>query len=347
MFNNPTYDPTYDFAISHFKAYQFNYTQINEEDGQPIVAETGKTFEYKANTEPQPTCVEDTAADYDNVVIAVLRSRGEHKKATPSGVDNCGNTVYTYDSIEYYAKTLSLDPPTSMILGDQCSPSYNTITGDFNIDALNYGKFIVSVDSIQGCDSCGIATTVKHQYSVSLNPADKNYITRVLGTDPEVGDADVYVEELYDVALEQLIYAGEINAINHELAYYPAVYIVPSHEPVDGLATIGDEDINNKRYLNKRYLYTLNESQQELGIHVRVSNDNGVSWSEPRLGIPGHIYTVIGWNNPETSKKEYFYGEYRNENGGILEGNKKFTEFLTTYNFERDVVRNNYILILS
>jgi len=340
----PDYDSTYDFAISHFKANQFNYTQINEEDGQPIVSETGKTFKYEANAEPQPTCVEDTAADYDNVVIAVLRSRGEHKKATPSGIDNCGNTVYTYDSIEYYAKTLSLDPPTSMILGDECSPSYNTITGDFNIDALNYGKFIISVDSIQGCDSCGIATTVKHQYSVSLNPADKNYITRVLGTDPEVGDADVYVEELYDIALEQLIYAGEINAINHELAYYPAVYIVPSHEPVDGLATISDEDIDSKRYLNKRYLYTLNESQQELGIHVRVSRDNGASWSEPQLGIPGHIYTVIGWNNPETSKKEYFYGEYRNENGGILEGNKKFTEFLTTYNFERDVVRNNYIL---
>lgn len=344
IFDNGTvhYNPETDFAISHFKASQYGYTN-EDESGQPIVPESGSNFEYTLNSEPEPVCIEQTDADYDNVVIAVLRSRGEHKKATQIGVDNCDNPIYTYDGIEYYAKTLSLDPPTTLVLGDVCSPSYNTITGDFDIDTLNYGKFIISVDSVQGCDNCGVASTVKHQYSVSLNPADKNYITKVLGTDPELGDADVYVEELYDVALEQLIYAKEINAINHELAYYPAVYIVPSHEPVDGLATISTVDINNKRYSGKRYLYTLNESQQELGIKVRVSRDNGATWNE-ELGIPGHIYTVIGWNNPDTSKKEYFYGEYRNENGGILDGNKKFTEFLTTYNFERDVVRNNYIL---
>lgn len=337
------YRNDFDFAIANLTNYQFRYTNEEPETTNKIVEESGIMYEYTSNDEPVETCVEDVDSDNNNVVIAIIRSRGEHKKATAAGFDECGNVVYSYDNIEYYAKSVTLEPSTTMTLGDSCSPGYNTVTGDFNIDAINYGKFIVSVDSVQGCDNCGAHNTIKHQYAVSLNPTDKNYITKVLGTDPEVGDADVYVEELYDVALEQLIYAGEINAINHELAYYPAVYIVPSHAPVDDLLTISEEDINNKRYLGKRYLYTFNESLTEHKIHVRVSKDNGATW-ERRIGIPGHIYTVIGWSNPETSKKEYFYGEFRATDGGLLNDGKKFTEYLTTYNFNRDVVKNNYIL---
>lgn len=335
-----SYNEQTDFNISNFKIHQYGYD--NEDAyGNRLVEEEGIYFQYASNETPTTVCEEDTDAEYNNVVIGILRSRGEHKKAVPNGVDECGNQVYKYDGIEYYAKKVELVPSTTLTLGDDCNPGYNTITGDFNADASNYGRFTIAVDSIKGCETCGIDSYIKHEYAVSLNPSDKNYITKVIGTDPEVGDADVYVEELYDVALEQLIYAGKINAINHELVKFPYVAIVPDHEPVDDLLTMDASNLS-KKYVGKRYLYTYSESLQN-GIKVRVTYNNGTTWVE-ELGKVGHIYTVISANNPDTGKKEYFYGEYRAEDGGILEGGKRFTEYLRFYQYNRDVVKEDYIL---
>lgn len=324
-----TYDTNYNFNTTTIHSYQYDYTN-QDESGNTIIEETGKFLKYELNTTQQTVSIEDTEAEFDNVVIGILRSRGEHKRAVANGVDECGNPVYKYDGIEYYAKKVELVPSTTLNLNDDCTPGYNTVTGDFNADASNYGKFTINVDSIKGCELCGVDSYIKHSYSVSLNPSDKNYITKVLGTDPEVGDADVYVEELYDVALEQLIMAGEINAINSELVKFPSVNIIPDHKPVDDLLTLDPSNLT-KKYMRKRYLYTYSESAQN-GIKVRVSNDNGTTWEE-KTGSVGHIYTVLSWNNPETGKKEYFYGEYSDD-----------AEYLLMYNYERDVVRNDYIL---
>lgn len=333
------YNADEDFNISNIKVIQYSYTNLDE-IGNRLVEETGKYYEYNSS-EKKTVCKEDTSAEYDNVVIGILRSRGEHKRAVANGVDECGNPVYQYDGIEYYAKKVELVPSTTLELDDNCNPGYNTTTGDFNADASNYGRFTITVDSIKGCETCGIDSYIKHEYSVSLNPTDKNYIIKVLGTDPEVGDSDVYVEELYDVALEQLILGGKINAINHELAKFPYVNIVPDHEPVDDLLTLDPSNLTKKN-LRRRYLYTYSESLQN-NIKVRVSCDNGTTWTE-ETGKVGHIYTVMSFNNPETGKKEYFYGEYRAEDGGILTEGKRVTEFLTFYQYTRDVVKQDYIL---
>ena len=342
IMNNSTvhYDDQEDFNISNIKVRQYLFTNA-EGNGNRLVEQTGVFYKYESNdvNEAHEVCIEDTEAEYDNVVIGILRSRGEHKRAVTNGVDECGNPVYKYDGIEYHAKKVELVPSTSMNLDDSCNPGYNTITGDFNADVTNYGKFTITVDSIKGCDICGIDDVVKRSYSVSLNPTDKNYITKVLGTDPEVGDADVYVEELYDVALEQLIYSGKINAINHELVKFPYVNIVPDHEPVDDLLTLEESNLT-KKYLRKRYLYTYSESLQQ-NIKVHVTLDNGVTWIS-EMGKVGHIYTVMSID--DGGKKKYIYGEYRAEDGGILNQPKKFTEYLTFYQYNRDVIKNNYIL---
>ena len=203
---------------------------------------------------------------------------------------------------------------------------------------------------MKGCTTCGEGEFIQKEYSVSLNPTDKNYITKVIGTDPELGDADVYVEDLYDVALEQLILAGEINTINHELAYYPYVVMVPEHAPVHDLMRLDQSDLT-KRHLGKRYIYTYSESAAN-GIKVRVSTDNGSTWSDERLGAVGHIYTVLQRVKQDTGKKEYFYGEYRAADGGNLTGDKKFTEYLTFFNYHNDVaetkgVMSNCVKVLS
>lgn len=331
------YDSESDFTISKIKTRHYFFTQ---EAGNRYTEESGIYYHYKSS-ESKTICIEQTDAEFNNVVIGILRSRGEHKTAVQNGVDECGNPVYAYDGIEYYAKKVELVPSKTMTLGDDCNPGFNTITGDFNADVTNFGRFTISVDSIQGCEICGIDSYIKHEYSVSLNPSDKNYITKVIGTDPEVGDADVYVEELYDVALEQLIYAGEINAINHELVKFPYVSIVPDHEPVDDLLTMDATNLTRKD-LGKRYLYTYSDSLYK-GLKVRITTDNGATWEE-KNGVIGHIYTVTSIINSETGKKEYFYGEYRSEDGGLLKGSKKFTEYLTIYQYNRDVIKNNYIL---
>ena len=54
-------------------------------------------------------------------------------------------------------------------------------------------------------------------YSVSLNPTDKDYILKVLGTNNDDGSAPIYVESLYDVALEQGIITGDIDGVYSKL----------------------------------------------------------------------------------------------------------------------------------
>lgn len=341
--NNETANQFYNKS---FEVYQYGYYNLDKR-GYTILEATGTACPYEYNKTPEDMYFEGEfdynnefiPSEYANTVIGVLRSRGEHKHSVMTGeYDECGNAIYEYDGIDYYADKVYLEPITTFTLGDDCYPGYSTETKDFNIDTVNYGKFKIVVERILGLDEWREEIRKVSEYSVSLNPADKNYIIKVLGTDPEVGDAELYVEELYDVALEQLIYGGKINVINSELVNYPAVNIVPDHEPVDDIITFDSSNLR-KADIGKRYLYTFTESLMN-GILVHVSKNNGLSW-ETRVGSVGHIYTVVSIK--EEGKTKYVYAEYRNENDGILKGNKKFTEYLTPYSYEHDVVQEQYV----
>lgn len=335
------------FYSKSFSVYQYGYYNLDT-NGYKIVENSGIACPYVYNTTPEEMYFEgefDTndeliPTEYANTVIGVLRSRGAHKHSVMTGeYDECDNAIYEYDGIDYYADKVYLEPVTSFTLNDDCYPGYNTETKDFNIDTVNYGKFKIVVESILGLNEWREEIRKVSEYSVSLNPGDKDYITKVLGTDPEVGDAEVYVEELYDIALEQLIYAGKINAINSELINYPAVNIVPDHEPVDDIITFDSSNLR-KADIGKRYLYSFTESLMN-NIMVHVTKNNGLSW-ESRVGSVGHIYTVVSIK--DNGKTKYVYAEYRNENDGILKGSKKFTEYLLPYSYDRDVVEEQYVL---
>lgn len=239
----------------------------------------------------------------NNMVVAVLRSRGQHKKAafvrTPTEADIANgycDDIYSYDGIEYFAKEMRLEPSKSLSLGSSCNPGFSSVTGDFTVDSFNYGTFTIVVDTIYG--------ETKY-YSVSLNPGEKNYIYNVIGGNPEEGDAEIYVEELYDVALRQLIDEGVFNAINSEVVKYPAVNIVPKFADVNDIIT---ESVLTKKHRGKRYIYS---NELSKGINVRYSEDGGKTWVEGE-GINGVIYTVFEKTNTLTGKKEYFYGAYAN-----------------------------------
>lgn len=247
---------------------------------------------------------EDKENPYNNMVVAVIRSRGEHKRAafvrhpTESDIENgiCDD-IYEYDGIEYYTENVRLEPTKSLKLGSSCNPGFSQTTGDFTVDTYNYGTFTVVVNTINGEEK---------RYNVSLNEGDKNYIYNVFGGNPEEGDAEIYIEELYDVALKQLIETGEINAINSEVVKYPAVFIVPQYKDVDDI--IDEDQVLSRRQLGKRYLYSA-EIADGRDFPIRYSMDNGTSWFEGD-GETGMIYTVISKTNEETGKKEFFYGAY-------------------------------------
>jgi len=268
--------------------------------------------------------------DYNNMVVAVLRSRGEHKKysfvRTPTEEDieqgRCDD-IYEYDGIEYKAKCVNLVPSTSLELGDSCNPGFNSTTGDFTIDSYNHGTFTIVVN---GINTNGVVTDnpngTTRRYSVSLNPSEKNYIYNVLGGSPDDGTSEIYVEELYDVALEQLINEGRLNSINSEVVKYPAVKMVPRYEDVYDILT---EPTPSKSDIGRRFLCG-KELSKDKGIMVRYSDDGGVTWFETFEKIPGMIYTVMYELNTDTGKNEVFYGAYIGSTKNLFEYRKVSTK---------------------
>lgn len=267
--------------------------------------------------------------EYDNMAVLVLRSRGEHKKASfvrhatdEDQKNGICNDIYEYDGITYYAKSIALTESKTLDFGNECTPSATTTEGDFKVNVNNYGRFTIVVTT---------NNDEEKKYSVSLNPGEKNYILNVLGTDPENGESEIYVEELYDVALRQLIERGEVDVINQAVVEYPLVYIVPSHEDVEDLLTY-EEDLLTRKDVGKRFLYSekwsLNGENKSLKVHT--SDDKGKTWTEVE-GEAGHIYTVVPFTTQEGTRK-YYYGEYNGE-GDV-------PEVITT---DRDIDKDSHI----
>lgn len=267
-------------------------------------------------------------SDYNHMVVAVLRSRGEHRTATfvreateQDKANGFCDDIYEYDGITYYAKDVWLEESGALELGNTCDPGFSKKTGDFSVNQNNYGRFTIAVRTYND--------EIK-KYSISLNPNEKNYIYNIIGGNPEKGEAEIYVEELYDVALKQLIEKGEINAIDSLLVKYDGIYIVPKFAPVEGLL-MKEEKLLKRSDVGKRYLYSTEYSVGEYDggagpLKVHQTNDDGKTWTCID-GEVGHIYTVVPIVTPEGQRK-YYYAEYINSD-------KFKTEILTT---SRDLV---------
>ena len=241
------------------------------------------------------------------MVVAVIRSRGEHKKAAwvkaADPTQGICEDQYEYDKIVYYAKKVELVQTKTLTLNDECNPDFGVQDNLLTISANNYGTFGLKVTTYENEEKT---------YSVSLNPDDKNYIYNVIGGNTEIGDAEIYVEELYDVALQQLIERGELNTLGtpRELPNFPIARLVPEHAVVNDILT-EDESMLKRKDVGKRFLYSTtysvnNESGEPLKVHV--TKDNGVTWTSED-GKVGHIYTVVAYTTSEGTR-EYYYGEY-------------------------------------
>ena len=105
------------------------------------------------------------------------------------------------------------------------------------------------------------------EYPVTLNPYDKEYILNVLGSKPYDGDAPIFVESLYDVALDQAIIEENVTKIDSALTQYNVYYTADycHHEPVASLLRMSQTSLKRK-HVGMRFL--ADAESKKLGIVV-------------------------------------------------------------------------------
>ena len=232
-----------------------------------------------------------TASDGGNnkQAVAVIRSRGSYKAYVTGSTDSCICDSTKYDTLTYMVGEIAAESSKDCFnkqynLGALKIGKYSSLNGsgdacsgytmgndeaDFSVSQTNKGRF--RLYGWTGKHASG--STIKEsdptyfEYAVSLNPYDKEYILNVLGTKAYDGDAPIYVESLYDVALEQGIVEGDIIQIDGELQGYQVYYTADycHHDPISGLMTIPQSSLT-RRYVGARYLADKNSVDEAIRV---------------------------------------------------------------------------------
>ena len=291
-----------------------------------------------------------TAGGTKAQAVALLRSRGSYKPFEASNPDDCVCEPTKYDKLKYYVgekavettqtdctrqgynmNALQLKPYIPINSdGSECE-DYQISGGEPGaegsavdmISQYNHGRFkIVGVKGTKTKERVDeiIANADWNdgyfEYPVSLNPFDKEYILNVLGTKPYDGDACVYVESLYDVALDQGIADGTLTQINIDLTNYNVFYTADycHHEPVSGILNIPDTSLKRK-HVGMRFL----ADKEAVGNGIKaVAYDYATGKpaefdedGEPKKSevLVGQIYTVRQYTTKD-GKRHYYYAYY-------------------------------------
>ena len=309
-----------------------------------------------------------TASDGGNnkQAVAVIRSRGSYKAYVTGSTDSCICDSKKYDTLTYMVGEIAAES------------SEDCFNKQYNLDALKIGEYRSLNGSGDACSGYTIGGnpdgyevsqtnkgrfrlygwTGKHEsgstieendptyfeYAVSLNPYDKEYILNVLGTKAYDGDAPIYVESLYDVALEQGIVEGDIIKIDEKLQGYQVCYTADycHHDPISGLMTIPQSSLT-RRYVGTRYLADKNSFDEairvtpydyKLGRPLTVKEAKTIgesvvneapsdvaeedleAWSATTIAetaaVVGQIYTVRQYTD-QNGRRSYLYAYYTTE----------------------------------
>ena len=276
--------------------------------------------------------------------VALLRSRGTYKPYETGNTDYCTCEPSKYDTLRYFVGEKAVDSATTdcskkeynldaldideynpiSSSGDECEGyQLNGGTGSMYISQYNHGRF--KIKGVFGTKTEAEAKRIMDgrlfdegyfEYPVSLNPFDKEYILNVLGTKPYDGDAYVFVESLYDVALDQGIADGSLTQIDDTLVGYQVYYTADycHHEPISGIMSIPNKSLRRKN-VGQRYL--ADKNSVELGIKSvaydyetnkpsEYDSDNNPIESEV---VAGQIYTVRQYTTQD-GKRHYYYAYY-------------------------------------
>lgn len=277
----------------------------------------------------------------NGMVVAVLRSRGHYEKYhkyafNENSQDACSCPTQQFDKLVfevgqvekntcnepdvYNMNVVALTNYTSLLTEGTICDSLTAQTNEngFDVNAVNYGKFkivgikgtvnsnksIIDSDNIYDVTKSG---ETNFAYSVTLNPSDNDYILKVLGTSPFDGTAPLYVESLYDVALQEGIKNGSISSISPVLVTYN-VYNHSDYcvlEPVTNIVTLHQEELT-KKHVGTRWL--CNGNQGTIQCDYLDYQTQKVVSANTNMEF-GHIYTVKQFTNSE-GKREYKYCAY-------------------------------------
>lgn len=284
--------------------------------------------------------------------VAVLRSRGHYEKyhKFQSSTGNCDCPQETYDQLFYEVGEISesersCETPKAYNKdvvrlgeysqyasdGNECSGYGNSGESvGFTVSSVNYGKFkIYGLKGFQPKDADASGKTSNDngyfEYPVSLNPGSKDYILKVLGTNPHDGDAPLYVEALYDVMLKQMVENGELDKISSDLEFYQ-VYNVSDYDALAPISSIIEkqEEALTRKDVGKRFLADKDAENSYVHCHpydyatnkpiaVKDGDENSGVTTENGLVIEtvktGQIYTVSQYTDA-SGKRHYYYRYY-------------------------------------
>lgn len=295
----------------------------------------------------------------NGMVVAVLRSRGHYEKyyrfpQPTSGDCSCPDAQYDKLVFEVGMKKRAncYEPQsynTSMVAlgnyvpfatsGDICNGFSGTASNVSDevvipVSSINFGKFkIYGMTGAQSGETIISADTKYFEYSVTLNPNDKDYILKVLGTNPFNGTAPLYVESLYDIALQAGIKNASISAISSTLEAYNAYDIADycKVEPVANFLTMTSSELT-KKYVGTRWLAI----EDNDSIEAKEIDYETKEISSSTTITSGRIYTVRQ-HTDENGKRHYYYTCYKEDS---LSGITSLWEYIQAL----DTIGNDIII---
>lgn len=353
------------FKGSQYPKYELPYiakSYLTESKQLEVVRVLGLSG-YKAGPAWVVTAQIGSGDNAKDMAIAVIRARGHYEKyhKFDLSTDSCECPSEEYDKLVYevgeikrtkgtcqvigYNDIVKLKPYTPLYgSGNNCDgyeinsgKSDSTSAFVSSVSATNYGRFTIC--GLKGYQESGAEIDKDDpnyfEYPVSLNPYDKDYILKVIGTNPQDGDAPIYVESLYDVALSQAISETDENnqakGINSGLTFYnvydPADYA--GLKPITGLLRMQESGLQRKnigqRYVADKSTILTEETKNDPAIYAHPynyatnlpivaeageeSDADGLKIVKIDNTLLGQIFTVVRYVN-EQGKARYFYRYY-------------------------------------
>lgn len=252
----------------------------------------------------------DSTEDDKKHVVAVLRARGSYKKYVNIGTD-C-NPINKYDQLFFDCDSVELKPYKNVSVLVKCDEAtVDTESGTtIDINALNYGQFTIVAK--KGEETVGT-------YPVSLNPGSKDYIINVLGTKPTEGSAALFVEELYDLRLKELIELTKVNQIDSTVTVEPEMAINAITEPVRDFVKIPYNELK-KSNIGQTFVCgtagDLSTGDTFNGFGYLATDKKGIITGTTETAmVVGEIYQVVSYVDKNTGKKSYVYVQVKDEEG--------------------------------
>jgi len=173
----------------------------------------------------------------------------------------CG-TNYDYDKFMWDVYDVTIGPTSIPLANFTCGKVGTWVDGaqvaGIPSTPSDFGTFQLTVTLRNNDGTAGDTVS----FTVSFNPGQKNYIYNVIGGTPDDNDAPIYIEELYDVAFQQLVFKNGVDPVNFIEGISTTLEstlnessIIPMFQPVVSILTTPNQSVT-KSMLGNRYLYT-------------------------------------------------------------------------------------------